>query len=158
MVRFPDRLDRGDYMAFMPEDVLNKNFTATQFRRGYDEQEVDDFLDEIVVELRRLSADNDDLGVQLKACQESKGLPVGGAAVTAATSANVARSEGTVQDTKKDGATEAAALAAGIASVVADPSAASALGDAGREHVVQNWTWERSGARLEEILISATGR
>ena len=38
-------LDRGDYMAFTPEDVLNKHFTATQFRRGYDEQEVDDFLD-----------------------------------------------------------------------------------------------------------------
>ena len=61
-------------MAFMPEDVLNKNFTATQFRRGYDEQEVDDFLDEIVVELRRLSTDNDDLSAQLKACLESKGV------------------------------------------------------------------------------------
>ena len=63
-------------MAFMPEDVLNKNFTATQFRRGYDEQEVDDFLDEVVVELRRLSSDNDDLRAQLKACQESKGIAV----------------------------------------------------------------------------------
>jgi DivIVA domain-containing protein len=61
-------------MAFMPEDVLNKNFTATQFRRGYDEHEVDDFLDEIVVELRRLSSDNDDLLVKLKACQEDKGV------------------------------------------------------------------------------------
>src|SRR4029079_4822591 len=75
-------LDRGDYMAFMPEDVLNKNFTATQFRRGYDEQEVDDFLDEVVVELRRLSSDGDDLRTQLKACQESKGIavPTGAAA------------------------------------------------------------------------------
>ena len=60
-------------MAFMPEDVLNKNFIATQFRRGYDEHEVDDFLDEVVVELRRLSGENDDLRAQLKACQESKG-------------------------------------------------------------------------------------
>ena len=42
-------------MALTPEDVLDKNFTATQFRRGYDEQEVDDFLDEVVVELRRLT-------------------------------------------------------------------------------------------------------
>ena len=69
-------------MAFMPEDVLNKNFTATQFRRGYDEQEVDDFLDEVVVELRRLSSDGDDLRTQLKACQESKGIavPTGAAA------------------------------------------------------------------------------
>jgi DivIVA domain-containing protein len=61
-------------MAFMPEDVLNKNFTATQFRRGYDEHEVDDFLDEIVVELRRLTNDNDDLAKQLKTCLESKAV------------------------------------------------------------------------------------
>ena len=31
-------------MALSPEDVLNKTFTTTQFRRGYDEREVDDFL------------------------------------------------------------------------------------------------------------------
>lgn len=61
-------------MAFTPEDVLNKNFTATQFRRGYDETEVDDFLDEIVVELRRLVGENDDLRTQLKTCQESRGV------------------------------------------------------------------------------------
>lgn len=60
-------------MAFTPEDVLNKNFTATQFRRGYDEHEVDDFLDEIVVELRRLSNENEDLSKQLKICQELTG-------------------------------------------------------------------------------------
>jgi len=61
-------------MALMPEDVLSKNFTATQFRRGYDEHEVDDFLDEIVVELRRLSSDNDGLRAQLKECQEAQGV------------------------------------------------------------------------------------
>src|SRR5664280_2117909 len=72
VVRPPERIDRGDYMAFMPEDVLNKNFTATQFRRGYDEHEVDDFLDEIVVELRRLTNDNEDLAKQLKTCLEDK--------------------------------------------------------------------------------------
>ena len=48
-------------MALTPEDVLNKNFTATQFRRGYDEQEVDDFLDEVVAELRRLGGENAEL-------------------------------------------------------------------------------------------------
>jgi len=61
-------------MAFMPEDVLNKNFTATQFRRGYDEHEVDDFLDEIVVELRRLTSENEDLTKQLTTCLEDKGV------------------------------------------------------------------------------------
>ena len=48
-------------MAIMTDDVVNKDFTATQLRRGYDEHEVDDFLDQIVVELRRLTSDNDAL-------------------------------------------------------------------------------------------------
>ena len=90
-------------MAFTPEDVLNKHFTATQFRRGYDEQEVDDFLDEIVVELRRLSTDNEDLGVQLKACQESKGVTVPRAAVVSAAAAGVGvRAGSPVQEDNKD--------------------------------------------------------
>ena len=92
-------------MAFTPEDVLNKHFTATQFRRGYDEQEVDDFLDEIVVELRRLSTDNVDLGEQLKACQESKGIPATRAAVVSPAAAGVGvRAESAVRADNKDGA------------------------------------------------------
>ena len=42
-------------MALTPEDVVNKRFQPTKFREGYDQDEVDDFLDEIVVELRRLN-------------------------------------------------------------------------------------------------------
>lgn len=30
-----------------PEDVLNATFTQTQFRAGYDEREVDEFLDAV---------------------------------------------------------------------------------------------------------------
>ena len=97
-------------MAFTPEDVLNKHFTATQFRRGYDEQEVDDFLDEIVVELRRLSTDNDDLGAQLEACQESKGLVVAKSAVVSAAAGGVGvRAETAVRDDNLNGAAEPAA-------------------------------------------------
>jgi len=33
-------------------DVLNHNFTSTSFRRGYDEREVDEFLDQVVETLR----------------------------------------------------------------------------------------------------------
>jgi DivIVA domain-containing protein len=61
-------------MALLPEDVLNKLFTASQFRRGYDEREVDEFLDEIVVELRRLGNANDDLRLRLDACHEGNGV------------------------------------------------------------------------------------
>ncbi|WP_022890129.1 DivIVA domain-containing protein [Agromyces italicus] len=48
-------------MALTPEDVVNKRFQATKFREGYDQDEVDDFLDEVVVELRRLNQENDEL-------------------------------------------------------------------------------------------------
>lgn len=56
-------------MALLPEDVVNKRFQQTKFREGYDQDEVDDFLDEIVVELRRLSAENDDLRSKLEAAE-----------------------------------------------------------------------------------------
>ena len=48
-------------MALTPEDVVNKRFQSTKFREGYDQDEVDDFLDEVVVELRRLTAENEEL-------------------------------------------------------------------------------------------------
>ncbi|WP_157073434.1 DivIVA domain-containing protein, partial [Kribbia dieselivorans] len=54
-------------MALTPEDVLNKTFTQTQFRRGYDEREVDDFLDEVVAEMRRLLKQSDGATTQVAA-------------------------------------------------------------------------------------------
>jgi DivIVA domain-containing protein len=52
-------------MALTPEDVVNKRFSQTKFREGYDQDEVDDFLDEVVVELRRLTQENEELKAQL---------------------------------------------------------------------------------------------
>lgn len=52
-------------MALTPEDVVNKRFQNTKFREGYDQDEVDDFLDEVVLELRRLTSENDDLRQKL---------------------------------------------------------------------------------------------
>lgn len=51
-----ERSERRNSVAvdLSPEDVINRRFGATKFRGGYDQDEVDDFLDEIVVELRRL--------------------------------------------------------------------------------------------------------
>ena len=65
-------------MALTPEDVVNKRFQPTKFREGYDQDEVDDFLDEIVVELRRLNQENDEL---------RKKLAEGGSAVPASSGA-----------------------------------------------------------------------
>src|SRR5277367_5715574 len=54
-------------MALTPEDVVNKRFQPTKFREGYDQDEVDDFLDEVVVELRRLNQENRELRQRLVA-------------------------------------------------------------------------------------------
>ena len=58
-------------MALTPEDVVNKRFQQTKFREGYDQDEVDDFLDEIVVELRRVYAENDELRQKLEAAESN---------------------------------------------------------------------------------------
>jgi len=60
-------------MALTPEDVVNKRFQATKFREGYDQDEVDDFLDEVVNELRRLTEENDDFRAKLGACERRVG-------------------------------------------------------------------------------------
>jgi DivIVA domain-containing protein len=69
-------------MALTPEDVVNKRFQPTKFREGYDQDEVDDFLDEVVVELRRLNQENEELRQRLIASdsrinelQRSAGAP-----------------------------------------------------------------------------------
>ncbi len=51
------------------DDVLNKKFQATKFREGYDQDEVDDFLDEVVTTLRAVGAENDDLKAKLAAAE-----------------------------------------------------------------------------------------
>lgn len=56
-------------MAMNPEEVVNKRFSATKFRQGYDEEEVDEFLDEVVSELRRLNGANEELRTKLSACE-----------------------------------------------------------------------------------------
>src|SRR4051812_6540372 len=48
-------------MPLTPEDVQNKRFTTVRFKEGYDEEEVDAFLDEVESELRRLLGENDEL-------------------------------------------------------------------------------------------------
>jgi len=60
-------------MALTPEDVVNKRFQSTKFREGYDQDEVDDFLDEVVVELRRLTKENEELRAQSGGSAESSG-------------------------------------------------------------------------------------
>ncbi len=48
-------------MTLTPQDVANKEFLTVRLREGYDMQEVDQFLDEVEAELRRLHDENDQL-------------------------------------------------------------------------------------------------
>jgi DivIVA domain-containing protein len=52
------------------DDVLNKKFQATKFREGYDQDEVDDFLDEVVNTLRAVTSENEELKSKLAAAEE----------------------------------------------------------------------------------------
>lgn len=51
------------------DDVLNKKFQPTKFREGYDQDEVDDFLDEVVATLRVVNGENDELKAKLEAAE-----------------------------------------------------------------------------------------
>jgi DivIVA domain-containing protein len=48
-------------MPLTPEDVQKKQFSTVRFKEGYDEEEVDAFLDEVEAELRRLLAEHQSL-------------------------------------------------------------------------------------------------
>ncbi|GAA3233969.1 DivIVA domain-containing protein [Actinocorallia longicatena] len=52
-------------MPLTPADVRNKQFSTTRLRPGYDEEEVDAFLDEVEAELDRLIQENEELRAKL---------------------------------------------------------------------------------------------
>lgn len=112
-------------MALTPEDVVNKRFQPTKFREGYDQDEVDDFLDEVVVELRRLGQENEELRQRLSATesrpQESPTASAQAAPVQAAMA----------QAATGQTATEPAAAEQAAASAAPEPVAAPAAGFSG---------------------------
>lgn len=59
-------------MALTPEDVVTKQFQHVRFKEGFDPDEVDDFLDEIVVEWRKTIAENDELKAKLAAYESGE--------------------------------------------------------------------------------------
>lgn len=72
-------------MPLTPQDVRDKLFTSTRFSKGYDEDEVDAFLDQVEAELTRLTGENEDLKHQVAAAQAelARRSGTGGAAVAA---------------------------------------------------------------------------
>jgi DivIVA domain-containing protein len=63
------------------EDVLNKAFSKTKYREGFDQDEVDDFLDEVANTIAALTAERDDLAYRLS--QAQAGVAVAPAAALA---------------------------------------------------------------------------
>ncbi len=70
-------------MALSPDDVVTKQFQHVRFKEGFDPDEVDDFLDEIVVEWRKALAENEELKAKL-AAYESGAAPARAAEPTPA--------------------------------------------------------------------------
>lgn len=68
-------------MAITPEDLIAKSFKIVTEESGYDRNEVDDFLDELVVELRALYSERDALERQVE--QLSANAPESPAAAVA---------------------------------------------------------------------------
>lgn len=62
-------------MALTPDDVVTKQFQHVRFKEGFDPDEVDDFLDEIVVEWRKTIAENDELKAKLAALESGEAAP-----------------------------------------------------------------------------------
>ncbi|MEW1979860.1 DivIVA domain-containing protein [Citricoccus sp. NPDC079358] len=129
-------------MALTPEDVVNKRFQPTKFREGYDQDEVDDFLDEIVVELRRLNQENDELRRKVSDLQSGGS---GESAVPAPVSAEAAEDQdaqvkaGSAPETvDSTDTTESAQVedAPAVAPATAAPAAGAAVPAAAAEPIV----------------------
>lgn len=81
-------------MALTPDDVVTKQFQHVRFKEGFDPDEVDDFLDEIVVEWRKALAENEELKAKL-AAYESGETPAAAPAAAAPAPAPVAEAPAT---------------------------------------------------------------
>ena len=62
-------------MALTPDDVVTKQFQHVRFKEGFDPDEVDDFLDEIVVEWRKTIAENDELKAKVAQLESGEAAP-----------------------------------------------------------------------------------
>lgn len=74
-------------MALTPDDVVTKQFQHVRFKDGFDPDEVDDFLDEIVIEWRKALEENAELKAKL-AAYESGSAPAPAAAAEPAAAAS----------------------------------------------------------------------
>ena len=138
-------------MPLTPEDVSNKRFTTVRLREGYDMTEVDQFLDEVEAELKRLLKENEAL---------RGGTPAAPAAEKQAPA--VGLTDAPVEDTTAiEGSSEAAApvpppTAGGVAPTTPAAVAASTAAVPARETLTVTTTAEASAAATR--LLELAGR
>jgi len=100
-------------MALTPDDVVTKQFQHVRFKEGFDPDEVDDFLDEIVVEWRKTIAENDELKAKLAAYESASEAPAAAAPAEVVEEAPAPVPAAQVSDAGQ-GAAAPAAASAGI--------------------------------------------
>ncbi|MCK8465651.1 DivIVA domain-containing protein [Microbacterium sp. KSW4-16] len=77
-------------MALTPDDVVTKQFQHVRFKDGFDPDEVDDFLDEIVIEWRKALEENVELKAKLAAYESGEAAAPAAAPAAPETPAPVA--------------------------------------------------------------------
>lgn len=84
-------------MALTPDDVVTKEFQHVRFKEGLDSVEVDDFLDEIVVEWRKVIDENVQLKAKIEELEKAKAAAPAAAAPLSADPAKVSQSAGIIE-------------------------------------------------------------
>jgi len=140
-------------MPLTPQDVSNKVFGPTRFRRGYDETEVDSFLDQVETELTRLTTENASLRAQL----EQARVPV---PASAATTARPALGSAAASEFVFDAADETStALAGGIELVTRTLVLAQRTADEALREARAEAEQARAAARAEaDAIVSKAQR
>ena len=122
-------------MALTPDDVVTKEFQHVRFKEGFDPDEVDDYLDEIVKEWRKALEENEQLKARIA---ELEAAPAAAPAAEAAP------------------APAAEAAPAAPAAPAADSSATSALGILERAQRLHDEHVAEGKAEAEKLVSDAT--
>ena len=85
-------------MTLTPQQVAEKKFTSTRFKNGYDETEVDAFLDEVQAELTRLSDESASLRRQLESAQLAQAVQPEPPAGAPAASGEITATQGEMEE------------------------------------------------------------
>jgi DivIVA domain-containing protein len=139
-------------MALTPDDVVTKQFQHVRFKEGFDPDEVDDFLDEIVVEWRKTIEENEQLKARLAQYESGDAAPAAEAPVEEAPEAPAAEAAPEQAQVEQAPVQEAPA-ASGVSSTAS--SAASIIERAQRlhdEHVAEGQ------AQAEQLVSEAQAK